>query len=196
MPFRIPGLRFRGYRIKAFRRAATSLLAGGWMLVTAFRSPATAAAFTASIPESTFLACYFASAPLDSAARSVFGSATDPQFAPRPAASTPQTRYSFLDQLDLPHPRPPLPLRTVTSLRIKAFCRTCRSSTRLPISPDLRSLPAAVSIASYDCGSTFPVRYVLGGLLFPSRVTGGAAESRSRTSGTSDSQLNVSLAAP
>ena len=136
------------------------------MLVTAFRSPATAAAFTASIPESTFLACYFASAPLDSAARSVFGSATDPQFAPRPAASTPQTRYSFLDQLDLPHPRPPLPLRTVTSLRIKAFCRTCRSSTRLPISPDLRSLPAAVSIASYDCGSTFPVRYVLGGLLF------------------------------
>src|SRR3954465_1520569 len=115
----------------------------GWTLVTAFRSPATAAAYTASIPRSMFLACYFASAPADSATRSVFDSATDQRFAPRPAASTPQTRCSFVDQLDLPHPRPPLPVRTVTSLRIKAFCRTCRSSTRLPIPPDLRSLPAA-----------------------------------------------------
>ena len=114
-----------------------------WMLVTTFRSPATVAAFTASIPGSTFLACYFASAPIDPAARSIFGSATDSRFAPRPAASTPQTRCSFLDQLELPRPRPPLPARTVTSLRIKAFCRTCRSSTRLPIPPDLRSLPAA-----------------------------------------------------
>ena len=69
----------------------------GWMLVTAFHSPATAAAFTASIPGSKFLACYFASVPIDSAARSVFGSATDPRFAPRSAASTLQTRCSFLD---------------------------------------------------------------------------------------------------
>jgi len=68
-----------------------------WMLVTAFRSPATVAAFTASIPGSTFLACYFASAPIDSAARSIFGSATGPRFAPRPAASTLQTRCSFFD---------------------------------------------------------------------------------------------------
>src|SRR5206468_3317472 len=57
-----------------------------WMLVTAFRSPATVAAFTASIPGSTFLACYFASTPIDPAARSVFGSATDSRFATRPAA--------------------------------------------------------------------------------------------------------------
>jgi hypothetical protein len=62
---------------------------------------------------------------------------------PRPATSTLQTRCSFLDQLDLPLLRPPLPFGTVTSLRIKAFSRTCCKSTRLPIRPDLRSLPAA-----------------------------------------------------
>jgi hypothetical protein len=98
-----------------------------WILVTAFRSPATTAAFTASIPGSTLLACYFASVPVDSTARSVFGSATDPRFASRSAASTPQTRCSFFNQLDLPLPRPPLPFRTMTSFRIEASTRAANS---------------------------------------------------------------------
>ncbi len=41
-------------------------------------------------------------------------------------------------------PRPPLPIRSFTSLRIKAFCRIRCQPARLPIPPDLRSLPAAV----------------------------------------------------
>src|SRR5439155_25489583 len=39
-------------------------------------------------------------------------------------------------------------------------------SVRLPNSPDFLSLPAAVSISSFGCGSSFQVRYVSGGLLF------------------------------
>ena len=81
--------------------------------------------------------------PIDFAARSIFRSATDLRFAPRSATSTLKTRCRFLDQLALPRPRPPLPLGTLPSHRIKAFCRTCCRSTRLPIAPDLRSLPAA-----------------------------------------------------
>jgi len=37
---------------------------------------------------------------------------------------------------------------------------------RLPIAPDLRSLPTTVSITSSGCGSSFPVRYAFGGSLF------------------------------
>jgi hypothetical protein len=44
----------------------------GRMLVTTFRSPATAAPFEASIPRSTFLACHFASQLAASTARSAF----------------------------------------------------------------------------------------------------------------------------
>jgi hypothetical protein len=81
--------------------------------------------------------------PIDFTARSIFRSATDLRFAPRSATSMLKIRCRFLDQLDLPLPRPPLPLGTLPSHRIKAFCRTCCKSTRLPIEPDLRSLPAA-----------------------------------------------------
>jgi hypothetical protein len=42
-----------------------------------------------------------------------------------------------------PRLQPPLPLRTFTSLRIKAFCWTCCLSARLPNPPDFPSLPAA-----------------------------------------------------
>jgi hypothetical protein len=67
----------------------------------------------------------------------------------RPTIRSAIGRLNTLDALQLPRPtdlpllRPPLPFRTVTSLRIKAFCRTCCKPTRLPISPDFRSLPAA-----------------------------------------------------
>jgi hypothetical protein len=78
----------------------------------------------------------------------------------------PQARCGFHCQFDLLLPRPPLPFRTFTSLRIKAFSRFRRQSVRLPNPPDLLSLPAARSIASFGCGSTFLVRYVSGGSLF------------------------------
>jgi hypothetical protein len=114
------------------------------MLVTAFPSPATASAFTDSIPGSTFLACHFASCqPLPLPVRP-FCSATDSRFAPRSAASTLLARCRFHCRLGLPLARPPLPFGIVTSLQIEAFCRICRKPARLPISPDLRSLPAAV----------------------------------------------------
>jgi hypothetical protein len=94
--FPLPDFRFRGYRIKASTRAATSP-GRGRMLATAFHSPATAAVFTASISGSTFLACHFASLPIDSIARSIFGSATDPVC---PAIG----RLNALDPLQLPRP--------------------------------------------------------------------------------------------
>jgi hypothetical protein len=83
-----------------------------------------------------------------------------------PATSTLQTRYSFLDQPDLPRPRPPLPFRTVTSLRIKAFCRIAARQPAFRFRPISVRSPPPVSITSCGYGSTFPVRYVLGGLLF------------------------------
>jgi hypothetical protein len=42
----------------------------------------------------------------------------------------------------------------------------CCSPVRLPVSPDLLSLPAAASIASFGRGSSFLVRYASGGSLF------------------------------
>jgi hypothetical protein len=58
------------------------------------------------------------------------------------------------------------PLGVFRSLGIKAFNRRCCRPVRLLNSPDLRSLPAAPSIASLGLGSLFAVRYVSSGLLF------------------------------
>ncbi len=76
------------------------------------------------------------------------------------------TRCRFRAALDLRSPRSPLPLGTLTSLRIKVFYRMNRRPVHLPNSPDLRSLPDSVSISSFETGSMFLVRYVSGGLLF------------------------------
>lgn len=112
-------------------------------LVTAFRSPATAADFSASIPGSTFPACSFASLPADSAARSALSLRCLARFAPDKAASSRRARCRFLDRHGWPRFLPPLPVGTFTSLRIKAFCRICCLPARLPIPPDLPSLPTA-----------------------------------------------------
>ena len=89
------------------------------MLATAFRSPATASTFADPIPGSTFPACYFAShdavpTPVRlSAPRLVWFAPTRPllRFGPLPVPG-----------LALPaHSQSPLPFRTFTSLRIKAF---------------------------------------------------------------------------
>jgi hypothetical protein len=75
-------------------------------------------------------------------------------------------RCFFLFRFDGLLSRSPLPFGTFTSLQIKAFCRIRRQSTRLPITPDSLSLPAADSIAKFGFGSPFQSRYVSGGLLF------------------------------
>ena len=101
------------------RRGLPVSLKRNRMLVTAFRSPTTVSAFANPIPGSTFPACYFAShdavsTPVRlSALRLVW-------FAP----CRPLLRFSPLPVPGLAlsvHPQSPLPFRTFTSLRIKAF---------------------------------------------------------------------------
>jgi hypothetical protein len=90
-----------------------------------------------------------------------------PRFAPVSADFIAETRCCFRDSHGLPPVRPPLPFRTVTSLRIKAFCRTTlqagppSESARFPFAPRCRLL-----LLGCGLGSTFPIRYVSGGLLF------------------------------
>jgi len=99
-------------------------------------------------------------------ARSVFRS-TAANGLPRFAAASPLGPVAGSPpRLTCGLPRSPLPLRTVTSLRIRVFYRNNRRSVRLPNPPDLRSLPDFFSIASFETGSMFLVRYVSGGLLF------------------------------
>jgi len=111
-------------------------------LVTAFRSPATVASFKASIPGSKFPACYFACLP--ALPQPVGSSAPLP-----PASSLLATAASLLVPLLLPRPAPRMARPASTPLR--DFCLPKDQSVRLaghpaarlPIPPDLRSLPAA-----------------------------------------------------
>jgi hypothetical protein len=75
-------------------------------------------------------------------------------------------RCKTADQLHRLLFRFPLPFGILASLRIKAFHRIRNRSARLPNPPDSLSLPAAGSISRVGYGSSFPVRYVSGGLLF------------------------------
>ena len=113
------------------------------LLVTTFHSPETAPAFADSIPGSKFPACYFALLPTASAARSTLRLRNPDRFAPVWVGSTLLARCSFRGRLEEPLLQFPLPFGVFASLRIKAFCRVCCKPTRLPIPPDLRSLPAA-----------------------------------------------------
>jgi hypothetical protein len=113
-----------------------------WILVTAFRSPGSAAPLSASLPGSTFPACTFKSAAAVSATRSVFQLRYQRRFAPPPAASTPGTRCRVHMQ--------PLPesLRSFTLLRDCYVPRGQSSNLVQPVSPpidspDSPSLPAA-----------------------------------------------------
>jgi hypothetical protein len=105
--------------------------------------------------------------PTASTARSVSNSTLKRGLLPRPEASSLKTRCRFRDQLPEPLPQLPLPFGTFTSLRIKAFrwLAARRPTFRLrPIS--VRSpKPSTISLA-LGPGSSFPVRYVSGGLLF------------------------------
>jgi len=74
----------------------------------------------------------------------LLGSTPPPGLHPVRLASAPPARCGFQRPHRLLLLQPPLPLRSFTSLRIKAFCRIRCLPTRLPILPDLRSLPATV----------------------------------------------------
>ena len=135
-------------------------------LVTAFPSPATASAFTDSIPGSMVPACYFALSLPDWRARSVFQLHYRNRLAPTPAASQPQTRCTSPGQLIRQLFPSPLPSRSFRSLGIEAFNECRRRPVRLPNSPDFRLLPETPSIASLGLGSSFAIRYEFVGSLF------------------------------
>src|SRR5580658_2067644 len=95
-----------------------------------------------------------------------FGSAAGtglPQSPPLPRFRPVASRTGQLIRLLSPSP---LPSRSFSSLGIKAFNGRHRRPVRLPIPPDFRSLPATVLFLEEGYGSSFTVRYVIGGLLF------------------------------
>jgi len=120
----------------------------------------------ASIPGSKRLACYFASLPDNSMLGPPFGSTATNPVAPVMAASLPEARCTYTIRSGLPLLLPPLPSGIFTSLGIKAFNSPCCLPVHLANPPDSLSLPAARSIESWDCGSSFQGRYVSAGLLF------------------------------
>ena len=135
-------------------------------LVTAFRSPATAAA--SRRPPFRGQRSRPATSHLPGRLPCPFGLRLHcpPRFAPITAASSPEARCTSTARFDLPRLLSPLPSGTFTSLGIKAFNRVCCLPVRLPNPPDFLSLPAARSVSSLGCGSSFQVRYVSASLLF------------------------------
>jgi hypothetical protein len=162
-----PRNRFRRSPDQSFHARRSLSPSRGRMLVTAFPSPATAAASTASIPGSTFLACHFASLP--NRCRCPF----DLPLRYRSAVCSATGRLNASDPLQLPRPTRPAASPASTPLRDLHPSGSKRSAGFAANRPAFRFRPISVrspplvAIASYSCGSTFPVRYVFGGLLFP-----------------------------
>ena len=144
-PLGSPAHGFSVSRINASRRAAAFLVSlhRNRQLATAFPSPATVYACAHPIPGSMFPACCFAACAA--------GPEPVRPFAPPPRAVRPAPAASSLRPVVRSQPRsnrvsPASAPRTGILLpaRINAFCRFPRSSVRLPLTPDLRSLPASV----------------------------------------------------
>jgi hypothetical protein len=93
--------------------------------------------------------------------------------SPLAAASTPPQAAQRADPLPESHPVLPVSLRAyaprrgVTPRWINALTRFGPGQAHLPNPPDFPSLPATGSCESARHGSTFQVRYVSVGLLFP-----------------------------
>jgi hypothetical protein len=85
--------------------------------------------------------------PAASSARSVFRLRYCLRFAPGSSGLNASNPLPILQSADSPLTQPPLPFGTFASLRIEAFCQVACEPTRLPNSPDLRSLPAAVYLS-------------------------------------------------
>ena len=139
------------------RRSLLSL-PRNWMLGTAFPSPATAPAFTGSIPGSTLPACSFAS----------YTTIPEPVrlFAPPPATVRPVPAASTLKPVarslrrSIRLPPASAPLQDVSIPWDQSVQPDYRGSVRLPNSPDCHSLPASVSISRFGPGSSFLARSV------------------------------------
>ena len=166
-PFHSPVAGFLQLPDQCFQARRSLLTSRGRMLTTTFRSPATDSACTVSIPGSTFLACRFASSPAASAARSASRSIPDARIAP--------VADDFFARDPLPLPRPAWLAASPASTPHRDSCIPLDQSVlpvRLPADPPFRTRPIPVrsplpfSITSKGCGSTFPSRYVSGGLLF------------------------------
>ena len=127
------------------------------MLVTAFRSPTTAAT-SRRPPFRGQRSGPATSHPSRSVSVPVrpFGSTTASRFAPVAAASTPQARCTSIIRFDWPRSPSPLPFGTFTSLRIKAFNGVCCLPVRLANTPDYPSLPAALFFFKYGLRITVP----------------------------------------
>jgi len=156
---RLHDRRFRRLPLQSLQTHRCGGPARSRIVVTAFRSPATAAPRSASIPGSKLPACYFRSPLGFRPARSASGSTPAVGSHQRAVASTPQARYRTSTDRYPPSLRPPLPFGTLTSLRIKAFCLGPAGRPAVRIRPiSVRSpLPSSYELG---CGSPFPVRYV------------------------------------
>jgi hypothetical protein len=136
-------------RISAFQTAAafTLSLKRDRLLVTAFRSPATASALTDTIPGSMFPACYFTTRLITS--RPVRLS------APRLVRFAPLRPLLCFSPLPFCYQASPASSTASTSLwdcnlpPDQSVQRYLGQLARLPVSPDFLSLPASVSISSY-----------------------------------------------
>jgi hypothetical protein len=98
-------------------------------------------------------------------ARSAFGSTAACRFAPAAGCFFALARCGFANQSGMLADLAEAPLQDLYILPIQRF--NCRFHADPPSNnARFRSLPATVSISSADCGSSFPVRFVIGGLLF------------------------------
>ena len=142
------------------------------MLVTAFHSPATAAPFRTSIPGSIFPACYFASRPAGSSARSTFQLHYRNPVCPGSggfSASGPLPNLRLVRLAALSDLHSPFGVLPPSGSKCSTRTAACQSAFRIrPIS--FRS-PRPLSITRcFGYGSTFQVRYVSGGSLFKSEA--------------------------
>ena len=134
-------------------------------LVTAFRSPATAALSLSLHPEVNapgLLLRFLPARP-----RHPFGPTLHDRarFAPATAASSLGPRYSGCAQYGNCSTGMPPP-RDFYLPRDRKQYRLGRYPARLPKPPDSLSLPGVASVTSFSTGSSFPGRYVSVGLLF------------------------------
>ena len=156
----LPDNRFRRIPDQRFQTRRKPSPVRDRMLVATFRSSATLAPLEACVTESMLPACYFASwtcrffDPFGPSA--LLPDSGVPRFRPlqrlRPVAKSSTGLTGCIPASA--HRRdcylPP----------DQSFCWNRCLSVRLPNPPDRLSLPAAVSIARFSCGSSFRARYV------------------------------------
>jgi hypothetical protein len=173
-PFGSPAIGLSNHRIIASRHVAACTSPNrNRTLVTAFRSPATAAHSRASIPGSKFPTCYFTSLLASRSARSALPLHRLYRFAPVQAVSTLRARYRTARQLHRLLSRFPLPFGILTSRRIKSVPPGSlppgppSESARFPLAPRRRFLLLVWSTDHRSWSATFPEARCSSNLLEP-----------------------------